>query len=233
METIQKNNLTDKITLKQFGFQSATNSQSNPESIYGYFAKLFDRFLDEQKPNEQELKNRISKLREEVLHEKVRKNELLTEVTISKTEKQNIEDEIQQLELERIDVKNGDGELGDTTSFVIGAFITILLTLYLFIFYSSSGYSAFYGIKQGSLGFINGNVFAEAINRGAGAFAMTILFPIIFLGLGFLIHNALETNKAMVKEDKPKKYGLIANLLLITFIADAFIGYKMLLMQET
>jgi hypothetical protein len=102
----------------------------------------------------------------------------------------------------------------------------LLLTLYLFVFYSSSGYSAFYGIKPGSLGFINPNVFADAMNKGGGVIALIILFPVIFLGLGFLIHDALETNKKLTSGKKPKKYGIILSLLIITLIADAFIGYK-------
>lgn len=223
---MQESLTSDKITLTQYGFQSATNSQSNPESIDGYLNKVYDKFLEDQKLDETGVKNRISRLREEVILEKSRKNDLQAEITTYNTNKIDKENEIQELELERIDIKNGEGELGDTTSFIIGAFITILLTLYLFVFYSSSGYSSFYGIKQGSLGFINANVFSDALNRGGGVFALIILFPVIFLGLGFLIHNALEENKGLVKEGKSQKYGLISVLLFITFIADAFIGYK-------
>lgn len=223
---MQKSITSDKITLTQYGFQSATNSQSNPESIDGYLNKVYDKFLEDQKLDESGVKNRISRLREEVILEKSRKNDLQAEITSYNANKIDKENEIQELELDRIDIKNGEGELGDTTSFIIGAFITILLTLYLFIFYSSSGYSSFYGIKQGSLGFINSNVFSDALNRGGGVFALIILFPVIFLGLGFLIHNALEENKGLVKEGKSQKYGLISVLLFITFIADAFIGYK-------
>lgn len=223
---MQESITSDKITLTQYGFQSATNSQSNPESIDGYLNKVYDKFLEDQKLDETGVKNRISRLREEVILEKSRKNDLQAEITSYNANKIDKENEIQELELERIDIKNGEGELGDTTSFIIGAFITILLTLYLFVFYSSSGYSSFYGIKQGSLGFINANVFSDALNRGGGVFALIILFPVIFLGLGFLIHNALEENKGLVKEGKSQKYGLISVLLFITFIADAFIGYK-------
>jgi len=46
--------------------------------------------------------------------------------------------------------------------------------------------------------------------------AMIILFPVIFLGLGFLIHDALEK----------KKYFFIIGLLFFTLLVDAIIGYK-------
>jgi len=217
---------SEKITYTQLGFRSAQKSQSAPDAIEGYLEIVYDKFLEEQKLDEQGLKDRVSKLRAEVQQEKARKQDAIAEINANKRNKEDKEKEIEELELEKIDIRNGEGETADTTPFVIGAFITLLLTLYLFVFYSSSGYSAFYGIKQGSLGFINGNVFTEAIGKGAGVISLIILFPVIFLGLGFLIHDSLEKNKKLADDNKPKQYSLIITLLLITLIADAFIGYK-------
>lgn len=215
-----------KITYTQYGFRSAQKSQSNHEAVEGYLNLVYDKFLEEQKLDEQGLKARISKLKAEVQQEKTKKNDAIAEISSNKRHKEDKEKEIEELEIEKIDIKNGDGELGDTSSFIIGAFIALLLTLYLFVFYSSSGYSAFYGIKPGSLGFINPNVFADAQNKGGGVIALIILFPVIFLGLGFLIHNSLEVNKKLVAEGKSKSYSIIASLLIVTLIADIFIGYK-------
>jgi hypothetical protein len=214
----------EKITYNQLGFRSAQKSQSNPEAVDGYLEIVYDKFLEDQKLDEQGLKDRIAKLKAEVQQEKAKKQEAIAEINANKRNKEDKENEIEELELEKIDIKNGDGETGDTTPFVIGAFITLLLTLYLFVFYSSSGYSAFYGIKPGSLGFINPNVFADATNKGGGVIALIILFPVIFLGLGFLIHDALE--KIKVGKNKTSAIVTILVLLFITFIADAFIGYK-------
>lgn len=217
---------SEKITYTQLGFRSAQKSQSAPDAIEGYLEIVYDKFLEEQKLDEQGLKDRISKLKAEVQQEKARKQDAIAEINANKRNKEDKEKEIEELELEKIDIRNGEGETADTTPFIIGAFITLLLTLYLFVFYSSSGYSAFYGIKPGSLGFINPNVFADATNKGGGVIALIILFPVIFLGLGFLIHDSLEKNKKLDDENKPKQYGVIITLLLITLIADAFIGYK-------
>lgn len=217
---------SEKITYTQLGFRSAQKSQSAPDAIEGYLEIVYDKFLEEQKLDEQGLKDRISKLKAEVQQEKARKQDAIAEIYANKRNKEDKEKEIEELELEKIDIRNGEGETADTTPFIIGAFITLLLTLYLFVFYSSSGYSAFYGIKPGSLGFINPNVFADATNKGGGVIALIILFPVIFLGLGFLIHDSLEKNKKLADDNKPKQYGVIITLLLITLIADAFIGYK-------
>jgi hypothetical protein len=215
-----------KITYSQYGFRSAQKSQSQPAGIDGYLDNVYDQFLEEQKLDEQGLKDRISKLKAELQSEKTKKNDANAEISSHKSFKEDKEKQIEELELEKIDIRNGDGEIGDTSSFVIGAFITLLLTMYLFVFYSSSGYSAFYGIKQGSLGFINPNVFSDAMNKGGGVIALIILFPVIFLAMGFYIHVAIENNKKLNLENKPSKYGIISGLLLITLIADIFIGYK-------
>lgn len=220
------NNDSSSITYHQFGFRSAQHANARPESMEGFLNKVYDRFLDEQKLDEKGITDMIAKLQAEVLQEKSKKNDANATLSSLKIQKNDKEKEIEDLELQKIDIKDGDGESIDTIPFVIGTFITLLLTLYLFVFYSSSGYSAFYGIKKGSLGFINPNVFAEAMNKGGGVIALIILFPVIFLGLGFLIHTTLENNKKLKSENKPPAYGLIISLLLITLIADVFIGYK-------
>ena len=168
------------------------------------------------------IKSRIEKLRAEVLQSRAKKNETQAEITTYEGLKQEKSKLIEDLELERIDIRNGDGETGDTIPFVIGTFITILLTFYLFTFYSSSGYAALYGVKEGKISWIS-NPFAEI---SGGSIAIVILFPVIFLGLGFLIHDALEKNKKLAAQKKPKKFLTIGLLLFITLIADAFIGYK-------
>ncbi|WP_028123751.1 hypothetical protein [Epilithonimonas tenax] len=175
----QSNTNTDKgkITYSQYGFRSAQKSQSQSAGIDGYLDKVYDQFLEEQKLDEQGLKDRISKLKAELQSEKSKKHDANAEISTHKSFKEDKEKQIEELELEKIDIRNGEGEMGDTSSFIIGAFITLLLTMYLFVFYSSSGYSAFYGIKLGSLGFINPNVFSDAMNKGGGV-DMQIKIPV-------------------------------------------------------
>lgn len=212
-----QNNLENKnarITYSQFGFRSAGESKCHPEALKGHLDTVYNEFLKLQKLDEQEIQKKINKLNEEILFEKNRKNEIIAELDISKQNKEDKENQISELELEKINIID-DLPSVNTIPFVIASFITLLLTLYLFVFYSSSGYSAFFGVGN-SLGFIRSDVFSEAINQGGGVIALILLFPIIFLGLGFLIHDSLEK----------RRYGIISVLLFITFVADAFIGYK-------
>lgn len=217
---------TGLITYTMLGFKSAEKSKSKPESIDNYLNIVYEKFIDELKLNDEEKENRIELLKGELAQKKQAKQEATSELNNAQIIKEDKEETINDLKLEKVEIRGGGGEIGDTTPFIIGAFITLLLTLYLFVFYSSSGYSALYGIKPGSLGFLNPNVFSDASRKGGIVVAIVILFPVIFLGLGFLIHDSLEKNKKLVDEGKKPQFLLISTLIFITFIADAFIGYK-------
>lgn len=206
----------NEISYFHFGKLAAKTTNSNSQLLDSSLDNIYDRFLNDQQLTGEGIKNRISKLRAEVTQKKNQKIQANSEIQSQEQFKEDREKRIEELEIEKIKIKDGEAPSVDYVPFIIGAFITILLTLYLFVFYSSSGYSAFYGVKQGSLGFINPNVFADAKTKGGGVIALIILFPVIFLGLGFLIHDALEK----------KKYGFITLLLVFTLIVDAIIGYK-------
>ena len=215
-------------SLHQFGFRSADYSKSNPKSLPGFLERIYDTFLRNQRQKKAaEAADRIAKLDMEIGLEKDKKNNLESEVNRLKGDKENLAKGVEDLDLEIIEVKNGGQEENtDMIPFTIGAFICVLLTLYLFVFYSSSGYSLFYGVKPGELGFINTEVFSDALNKGGGVLALILLFPVIFLGLGFLIHNTLEKNKLLKKDGRKPEYVVIAGLVFLTLIADMFIGYK-------
>ncbi len=213
----------DKVSFTQFGFQSAGKAKSAPESITDGLNIVYEYFFNDQKKN---IGQKIEQLETEIELESKRENDNEAKLDNSRKLKELKDGDLRDLNIDRVKIREGDGEVGDIATFIIGAFITLLLTMYLFVFYSSSGYSAFYGIKQGSLGFINPNVFSDAMNKGGGVIALIILFPVIFLGLGFLIHDSLESNKKLKKSGSKESYILIASLLVITLIADIFIGYK-------
>jgi hypothetical protein len=205
-----------KVTYQHYGKVAAKNMNANASNLDSSLDNVYERFLNEQKLDEEGVKQRIRKLREEILQKKNQKEGINSTLISVGQLKDAVDDKIEQLEIEKVNLKDKEAPATDYLPFVIGIFITILLTFYLFVFYSSSGYSAFYGVKQGSLGFINPNVFSEAKNKGGGVIALIVLFPVIFLGMGFLIHDALSK----------RKYLFITGLLVFTLIADAIIGYK-------
>ena len=225
--TLTKNEGTPKEKYAKRGFQEASSCQAKSSALSGFLHDIYNLFLNEQKLDKEGIKAKLKQLEGENIQKESKKNQLNSLVNNLIKEKENKEKRINETELERIAAIGDDNpDTGGTIPFVIGAFITILLTFYLFVFYSSAAYSTFYGVKPGD-GPIRATVFADALSKGGGVIAMVLLFPVIFLGLGFLIHDAIEKiKKGETKVQKLTPILTISALLIVTLIADAFIGYK-------
>lgn len=142
-------------------------------------------------------------------------------------QKKELEKSIRLLETEKKQITDTGVVAHNLVSFAILVFVTIGLTLYLFVFYSSTVYSSFYGnVDSGMGGFIRASVFTEAQEKGTGSVAIIILAPFIFIGLGFLIHSCLKENRARALRKKKAKYGLLGLLLFMTLAFDALMAYK-------
>ncbi|GAA0538902.1 G protein-coupled receptor family protein [Chitinophaga japonensis] len=123
--------------------------------------------------------------------------------------------------------KNPQEVIGDHAgkpSFYIGMIILIFLTLYLFVFYSSASYSAFFKtFSLNEIGVANSIFDAQAITKairdGVMELVLILTIPFVFLGLGYLIHK-------MQEEAGYAKYIKIAVLVLVTFIFDAILAYE-------
>jgi len=214
-DSINFDNLSD--VFRQRGREAGTASNGDPLTLTSSLDEIYAIFLRESQLDSIGIRNRISKLEEEIVQLRNSKRELSGDIESNTILLENKENRIQELQIEKIRIKKEGAPGGDIIPAVIGAFIAILLTLYLFVFYSSTGYSSFYGIKKiENAGVFNPETFSEAANKGGGVLAAIILFPVIFLGLGFLIHDALDK----------KKYGMISLMLIFTFITDAIMGYK-------
>ncbi len=106
--------------------------------------------------------------------------------------------------------------------FWIGAVICVLLAIYLFVFYSSASYSAFFrdasSLDVGDAIFYP-KAFGDALATSFGQFLFILLMPVIFLGLGFLVHQ-------YARKDGKVKYFKTGVLYIITFIFDALLAYE-------
>ena len=122
------------------------------------------------------------------------------------------------------DIKRGEStNIMAKVNFVIGSIIAFLLAIYLFVFYSSASFSAFFGnndISGAGEAILDPHCYAEAAENGFGQLLFILLMPIIFLGLGFLIHQFGEANRGFAK------YAKITGLYLVTFIFDALLAFE-------
>ena len=109
-------------------------------------------------------------------------------------------------------------------NFIIGCLILIPLTVYLFIFYSSTAYSAFF--KNFTFGGENGlgdhmfdsRALAEAwaASWTTGLFVLLITF--VFMAMGYALHQFSSEKGGM-------KYLKIIGIVLVTFIFDSLLAF--------
>jgi uncharacterized protein YlxW (UPF0749 family) len=119
--------------------------------------------------------------------------------------------------------KSLTGDPMTKTSFWIGLVIIAFLTIYLFVFYSSAAYSAFFKDFTPDDTKIAQAIFdARAVNKAWNDGFLELIFilaiPAVFLGLGFLLHKFSE-------EKGIAKYFKISSLILVTFTFDFIIAY--------
>jgi hypothetical protein len=100
----------------------------------------------------------------------------------------------------------------------------VALSVYLFIFYSSASFSAFFKeFTLNEIGVANSIFDSQAISRayqdGITELILIISMPFVFIGLGFLIHKFQEQKGI-------GKFFKIGLLILITFVFDAILAYE-------
>lgn len=164
--------------------------------------------LEEHKGNIDRWENKIKKVKDETIPSLKQRMESLKE------EKAHIR-------------RNPQEIIGDSTgkpSFYIGSIILFFLTVYLFVFYSSASYSAFFkefAITETGLAssIFDAQALPKAIKDGIMELMLILTIPFVFLGLGYLIHKLQE-------EKGYKKFVKIATLILVTFIFDGILAYE-------
>jgi len=178
---------------------------------------------DELKQNK--LKEPLITLRNTQLEEIEQKQEEISDI---KDKSPILENKIVELKKDIISIRKNPEEIMpdkmSKVSFVIGLLILGALSIYLFIFYSSASFSAFF--KQFSLneiGVANSIFDPQAISRayqdGLTELILIISMPFVFIGLGFLIHKFQEQKGF-------SKFLKIGLLIIITFLFDAILAYE-------
>ena len=171
-------------------------------------------------------KDPLITLRDSYIEEVEHKQEECIE--ISKEKIPNLKDKIEVLDKEIIAIKKNPGDVMpdkmSKVSFVIGLLILLALSIYLFIFYSSASFSAFFKeFTLNEIGVANSIFDPQAISRayqdGITELILIISMPFVFIGLGFLIHKFQEKKGF-------GKFFKIGLLILITFVFDAILAYE-------
>ena len=133
-------------------------------------------------------------------------------------------EKIAKLNAEKTELKNRAYEVNKAAKMklILGLVILIPLTFYLFLFYSSTFYSAFFKDFGSSDSVLNSMFDAEALSKALETSVTELCFvlcaPIIFMGLGFSLHF-------FTIQKSRTKYLKMAAVLCITFLFDAILAY--------
>ncbi len=166
MSTVQNNSIAngsdEKITYHEFGLKEAEKAQGSAEHLNHSLSILFNKIEEESREDKESVRKKIIGLQNEQLDNENKKNSILA---IKGGKEETIKHKQKQID----DIENNKGS-SDYATFAISALITLLLTFYLWAFYSASGYAAFNGVKQGTTGFAGiFGALSEAFNKGGFA----------------------------------------------------------------
>lgn len=219
----------EKITYTDYGFLQASRLGGTSPGLRTCLHKIYNDFKQEIKDDVAE-QDKLKKPYKVKIEDYKGDNERL-EKKIEKVKTDYLARAIKKIETLKEELshikKNPQEVTGDDAgkaSFFIGGIILLFLTVYLFIFYSSASFSAFFKeFSLNEIGVANSIFDAQALSKafkdGVTELALILTIPFVFLGLGYLIHKFQE-------QKDYRKYIKIAMLIFITFIFDSILAYE-------
>jgi len=211
------------------GFEQAGFNGGNMFSLRVHLNKIYQGYIEKNKRLKKDNDEKDEKLLIEGHNVEAKKNTLLSKM--DKLEKNQLEEKkekINELQNEISNIEENPNsieiEKPDKFGFYIGIAIIIFLTLYLWVFYSSATYSAFFREIKFTENAVFNSIFyskalVEAMESGFAAFLLTVVSPFVFIALGYLVHRFSEIKKKL-------NYIKISSLVLVTFIFDSIIAYE-------
>jgi hypothetical protein len=220
------NNRQEGETYQHWGLRVCAIANGSSYTLVPYLHNVYNYIRREQLENE-DLQNQVRRNLEcQIEHNRnniENLNKKLNECKQTQTENKNL---INKLKDEKTALKNKAYEVNKEAKIklILGIVILVPLTLYLFLFYSSTFYSAFFKQWGGdsSLSVFNSMFDPHALSMAFDTSVTELCFvlsaPVIFLGLGFSLHFF------SIQKERTK-YFKMASVLCITFIFDAILAY--------
>ncbi|MBD5175962.1 MAG: hypothetical protein HDS25_02265 [Bacteroides sp.] len=211
-------------TYHAWGVRWGGNAGANHTALSPALQSCYTQNVNEQRNNQQAQQKIQTQLKSKIESLKGKRQEEELKLETQNRQKERLNEEIKSCQNKIHEIKQNDGtNIMAKVNFIIGTTITILLAIYLFVFYSSASFSAFFGnanITSAGQAILDSHCYAEAAANGLGELLFILLMPVIFLGLGFLIHQFGESGKGGAK------YIKITALYLVTFIFDALLAFE-------
>lgn len=215
-------------TYHEDGYSTSKTCQGRSENLMAGLDAIYYRF--ENKCKEEEVEQ--VKLKQPYVTELKGKKTLLLnkseELKRGEERLETTESKINNLKNDIVKVRRSPQDFGipvdrrSTTKFWVGSILLTFLTIYIFIFYVSTSFSAFFRTFDPSTELFGGMFYPQALqdayNESALEFGFIIFIPSVFFGLGYLIHIFMH-KKSIANVFK------VILLFITTFIFDALLAY--------
>lgn len=213
-------------TYKQWGTRWAGQTNATLEALTPALQVVIYQQKREQSEDEQVQALEKEKLRAKInqIDNDISQKESIRSAEQGKADRLQARIDEHENEISELKAQNGGNHMSKI-NFIIGLSITFFLAIYLFVFYSSASYSAFFRSSESiDVDDIGGAIFyphaiTDALNTSMLELMLIILMPIVFLGLGYLVHQ--YTQKSGVE-----KYIKTFAIYAITFVFDALLAYE-------
>lgn len=226
---------SDKIYSRENGFQQAGCAWGNPDILQTCLNLILRDYRGEEDSRRNSYKALVEALKRESISLESQKKDFEkqlvdldanSEIVAKKSRISELKEEIRELQANPKKILP-DEDVSNKATFFVSLILISALTLYLFVFYSSAGDSAFFknlatdlqiAQSSGNLSRVFNSIFdpnalPEAMKKGN---LFVLAFPVIFLSLGFLIHKIFEQ----------KNWILLGIILSVTFFFDSLIAYQ-------
>jgi len=211
------------------GFEQAGNMRGSSEGLAICLNRIYQEYKSEVRKDRSAQEESRKPLRKKIQKHRGKIDKLQSRIRAIREEKlPTAKNKIEAIQQEKREIRQNPEqvieEAAGKASFYIGTAILVCLSVYLFVFYSSASYSAFFKkFTPGELGVVNSIFHAQALAKaysdGVTELILLLTMPFVFMGLGFLIHKFQQSKNRFW-------YLKVAVLVLVTFIFDCILAYK-------
>ncbi|RXP60888.1 ABC transporter permease [Lutibacter sp. HS1-25] len=216
-----------RITYYQSGFAASQKATGTPIVLNACLQNVYNSFENQCKKQEVEQKMLKQPFVEEMERQNTQLKKLETLKGINEEKVANFRSKIVKANEDIVNVKRNPEDYGIDVDknpkalLYIGLSLLVPITIYLFVFYISASYSAFFKeFSDDSLtaAIFDANALTEAFKASWLEGVLIITIPFVFLGLGYLIHM-MQKSKSVISIIK------LVGLFMITFCFDGLLAF--------
>lgn len=211
---------------KNYGKRCCGLANGNPVSLPPFLQSIYNSEKNQQAQDAAQQQKLKIQTQDEINNLDTRIKQEENNVELQKKKIDEVKERITELTQKIAGLRHSNSEVNKSanTKMILGIVILIPLTVYLFMFYSSTFYSAFFkdfetaantGIKAAMF---DPQALGNALSEGVTELLFVLCAPIIFLGLGYTLH-------IFTQQKSNSKYLKMVAIVLVTLLFDCILAY--------